>query len=255
MKDPAFLFYPNDYIGGTMGMNFEEKGAYIELLMLQFNRGHMTEHMIGQTIGQLWNSIQDKFIKDDKGLFYNERLELEKNKRQNYTESRKNNKLGNNQYTNQSTKDRGHMTEHMEDENEDRDKDVIETVNKNEKEISNILEFWNSLADRLKITKLRSLTKSRLVKYRKRVKEGLMIEDLESAIKEQPFLTGDNDRGWMVSFDWLVANDTNWVKVIEGKYIKTNGNSGFNNTNAMSEIGQQTYKNAMNAIGDKDEEE
>jgi len=36
-KDPAFLFYPNDYIGGTMGMTFEEKGAYIELLMLQFN--------------------------------------------------------------------------------------------------------------------------------------------------------------------------------------------------------------------------
>jgi len=24
-KDPAFLFYPNDYIGGTMGMTFEEK--------------------------------------------------------------------------------------------------------------------------------------------------------------------------------------------------------------------------------------
>ena len=46
-KDPAFLFYPNDYIGGTMGMTFEEKGAYIELLMLQFNRGHMTTHMIG----------------------------------------------------------------------------------------------------------------------------------------------------------------------------------------------------------------
>jgi hypothetical protein len=46
-KDPAFLFYPNDYIGGTMGMTFEEKGAYMELLMLQFNRGHMTTHMIG----------------------------------------------------------------------------------------------------------------------------------------------------------------------------------------------------------------
>jgi uncharacterized protein YdaU (DUF1376 family) len=51
-KDPAFLFYPNDWIGGTMGMTFEEKGAYMEILMMQFNRGHMTSHMVGQTVGQ-----------------------------------------------------------------------------------------------------------------------------------------------------------------------------------------------------------
>lgn len=71
MKDPAFLFYPNDYIGGTMGMTFEQKGAYMDLLMMQFNRGHMTNHMIcqvlGQTGGQLWDTIKDKFILDDEG--------------------------------------------------------------------------------------------------------------------------------------------------------------------------------------------
>jgi uncharacterized protein YdaU (DUF1376 family) len=98
-KDPAFLFYPNDYLGGTMGMTFEEKGAYIELLMVQFNRGHMTEHMIKHTVGRLWNNIKTKFIKDENGSYYNERLEIEKQKRQNYTESRRNNKSGNNQYT------------------------------------------------------------------------------------------------------------------------------------------------------------
>ena len=77
-KDPAFLFYPNDWIGGTMGMTFEEKGAYMELLMTQFNRGHMTTHMIGQVVGQIWEKIQDKFIKDENGLWYNERLDEEK---------------------------------------------------------------------------------------------------------------------------------------------------------------------------------
>ena len=74
--DPAFLFYPNDYIVGTMGMTLEEKGAYIELLMLQFNRGHMTNDMIGQVIGQLWDNVQVKFVQDNKGLWFNERLEL-----------------------------------------------------------------------------------------------------------------------------------------------------------------------------------
>jgi len=114
-KDPAFLFYPNDYIGGTMGMTFEEKGAYIELLMMQFNRGHMGGHMIGQAIGQLWDTVKVKFIQDSKGLWYNERLEQEQNKRKLFTNSRKNNLLGKNQYTDKG----GHKTDHMEDENED----------------------------------------------------------------------------------------------------------------------------------------
>jgi len=117
-KDPAFLFYPNDWIGGTMGMTFEEKGAYMELLMLQFNRGHMTEHMIGLTIGQMFGRIKDKFIQDKEGLWYNDRLELEKNKRKSYVESRYNNKSGLNQHKNKKSIKSGHMTIHMENENE-----------------------------------------------------------------------------------------------------------------------------------------
>jgi uncharacterized protein YdaU (DUF1376 family) len=118
-KDPAFLFYPNDYIGGTMGMTFEEKGAYIELLMLQFNRGHMTSHMIGQTVGQLWDNIKDKFIIDADGLYYNVRLEQEKENRKAFSNSRRNNLSGTNQYSNKDKKQLGHMTSHMEDVNED----------------------------------------------------------------------------------------------------------------------------------------
>jgi len=112
-KDPAFLFYPNDYIGGTMGMSFEEKGAYIELLMAQFNRGHMTYHMCGQIVGQnLWEAVKHKFVQDAEGLYYNVRLDEEKIKRQNFTQSRRNNMSGKNQYSK-----KGHMTPHMENEN------------------------------------------------------------------------------------------------------------------------------------------
>lgn len=117
-KDPAFLFYPNDWLGGTMGMTFEEKGAYMELLMLQFNRGHMTKDMIGQTVGQLWVNIQDKFKVDPNGLYYNERLDIEKEKRKTFTESRRNNVLGNNQYTKIEGHNKGHMSSHMENVNE-----------------------------------------------------------------------------------------------------------------------------------------
>lgn len=119
-KDPAFLFYPGDWLGGTIGMTLEQKGAYLELLMLQFNRGHMTKDMIGQTIGHLWVTVQDKFMQDDKGLWYNERLDIEKEKRKNFVSSRRNNKEGKNQYK----KEVGHMTSHMENEN----RDVIDNI-------------------------------------------------------------------------------------------------------------------------------
>ena len=97
----------------------------MELLMTQFNRGHMTTHMIGQVVGQIWEKIQDKFIKDENGLWYNERLDEEKIKRQNFTKSRRNNVSGNNQHSkkqeNNKEKDIGHidahMTSHMENEN------------------------------------------------------------------------------------------------------------------------------------------
>jgi uncharacterized protein YdaU (DUF1376 family) len=136
-KDPAFLFYPNDWIGGTMGMTFEEKGAYMELLMMQFNRGHMTTHMVGQVVGQLWDKIKDKFKQDEHGMWFNSRLDEEKNKRQKFTQSRRNNISGENQYTKKielkTTSERSHdqhMTTHMED------------VNVNENEID---YFFNSL--------------------------------------------------------------------------------------------------------------
>ena len=142
-KDPAFLFYPNDYIGGTMGMTFEEKGAYMELLMLQFNRGHMTLHMIGQTVGQTWVKIQDKFIKDADGLWYNERLDLEKERRKTFTESRRNNVSGKNQHTKNKEKEVGHMTTHMIGHMEN----VNINVNTKDIFINNIKEYQEILGD------------------------------------------------------------------------------------------------------------
>ncbi|HYW37938.1 MAG TPA: hypothetical protein VE957_07490 [Terriglobales bacterium] len=41
------------------------------------------------------------------------------------------------------------------------------------------------------------------------------------------FLLGENDRGWKANFDWLIANDTNCIAVLEGKYDgEPKGNRG-----------------------------
>lgn len=114
-----------------MGMSFEEKGAYIELLILQFNRGHLTSDMIGRTVGQLWGQLKDKFEVDENGLFYNERLDIEMNKRKSFVNSRKNNLSGKNQYSKEeenSTLMEGQVTSHTED------------VNRNVNKIENVID-------------------------------------------------------------------------------------------------------------------
>jgi uncharacterized protein YdaU (DUF1376 family) len=146
-KDPAFLFYPSDWISGTLGMTFEEKGAYFELLMTQFNQGHMTSHMIGRMVGQLWSSIENKFVKDENGLYYNIRLEEEKQKRKAFTESRRNNIKGINQHTEKKTKKvghkKGHMTSHMENVNENEIIDYFKEKGYSKESAKKFFDFYS----------------------------------------------------------------------------------------------------------------
>lgn len=45
------------------------------------------------------------------------------------------------------------------------------------------------------------------------------FERILRAIHEQPFLYGDNDRGWLVTFDWILK-PANLTKILEGAYTK-----------------------------------
>lgn len=115
MKDPAFLFYSNDFLSGTMLMSNEEVGIYIKLLCLQHQQGHLKEEdmlSIGAT-----KKIFSKFIKDEEGNYYNERLEYEANKRKAYSESRKNNRKKKETYEKDMLNICNSYEEHMENEN------------------------------------------------------------------------------------------------------------------------------------------
>jgi uncharacterized protein YdaU (DUF1376 family) len=97
-KDPAFLFYPGDWNLGTMHMTLLEKGAYIELLMLQFARDKFTlthaKHMLKDDFDKVWPTLVEKFKSDGKN-YWNERLLMEKTNRVKFSESRRNNALSN----------------------------------------------------------------------------------------------------------------------------------------------------------------
>ncbi len=93
-KDPAFLFYTNDFDSGTKFFSDEQLGKYIRLLMAQHQHGHLTENQVIFICKSYDKDVMSKFRKDSGGLWYNERLEIEINKRKNFVESRSKNKQG-----------------------------------------------------------------------------------------------------------------------------------------------------------------
>lgn len=121
-KDPAMLWYWNDWNSGTVTMTRHVKGCYIDLLHAQFNNGHLSINEIKTVLGSdfsTWPELQKKFKQDEKGLFFNERLELEQNKRKAFAESRRENRKKTSK-TYDATYDK-HMMGHMENRNIDID--------------------------------------------------------------------------------------------------------------------------------------
>jgi len=87
-KAPAFQFYADDFLAGTITMTNEERGAYIALLCLQWSKGSLTENDFQRVcIGMPPHSqriCQDKFQIDADGNYRNKRLEAEREKQDQY---------------------------------------------------------------------------------------------------------------------------------------------------------------------------
>ena len=116
-KDPAFLFYPGDWLGGTMGMTFEEKGAYLELLLFQFNNGKFTiasaKLVLSICSASAFEKVIQKFDTDGK-YYWKQKLHDEIERRKKFTESRRNNAKSNKSYQ----KNKKAYAKHMETETE-----------------------------------------------------------------------------------------------------------------------------------------
>ena len=136
MKNPAFLFYTSDFITGTLFMNNEEVGAYIRVLCMQHQKGHLTEEEIKNICkkNKIFLSVISHFKQDKKGLFYNKRLDREKDKREKYSESRAKNRKKRTEdkinisstYENISKTYDAHMENENEDENINNNNIILE---------------------------------------------------------------------------------------------------------------------------------
>jgi hypothetical protein len=90
------------------------------------------------------------------------------------------------------------------------------------------LDIWNRNGGNT-LTKIRSLGSERRKKLSSRFAEApspeTFLSDFERAVElcaTTPFLQGKNPRSWTPSFDWLIKNDGNLSKVLEGTYGKPN---------------------------------
>lgn len=142
-KDPAFLFYTADFISGVQDLTMEERGQFITLLCLQHQKGHLTEKMIKLAVGDAAADVRQKFRKDSAGLWYNERLDIEIEKRKSF--SRKQSERAKTGWKHRKKKKEGDATalprqSHYVNEN------VIENENenriKNENELLENYELW-----------------------------------------------------------------------------------------------------------------
>lgn len=80
-KDPAFLFYSNDFLTGTFTMTDKQVGQYIRLMCLQHQNKRLTEKQMLAVCKKRDPEVWSKFKQDEDGLYYNERLESEAQKR------------------------------------------------------------------------------------------------------------------------------------------------------------------------------
>lgn len=96
-KDPAILFYTSDFLSGTAFFTDEQRGQYIKLLCEQHQNGHIPESHLFEVCKYDGNTVVSpvvsKFVKDEEGKYYNERMEKEILKRQKFCNHQRDNIL------------------------------------------------------------------------------------------------------------------------------------------------------------------
>lgn len=82
-----------------------------------------------------------------------------------------------------------------------------------------LAEAWNTITQR-PIARCMGISRKRSTQIAARMAERSLDEwrGIIGRVQASPFCRGQNDRGWVASFDWLIASPDNSLKILEGKY-------------------------------------
>lgn len=92
----------------------------------------------------------------------------------------------------------------------------------------NVIDLYHSIC--INLPKIEKLTSDRIKHINARTKELKTIDkwqELFEKVASSDFLNGKNDRNWKANLDWLIKSDSNYVKVIEGKYESKKNKGGL----------------------------
>jgi hypothetical protein len=102
-----------------------------------------------------------------------------------------------------------------------------QTARKQSGSAEQLLEIYE--AGRGALPAAERLTAERRRQCARRLAAGFTAADFALAVRraaQTPFLTGGGERGWRANFDWLIANDTNARRVLEGCYDSNIADAG-----------------------------
>ena len=174
----------------------------------------------------------------------------------NYEKYQQNEQQKDNKKTlNEQQKDTNNNVNKLNNENKDKNisKDIQKETNVSSEQIEydSFLEYWNHYANEYGLAKIKSINTTRKTKIKARLKQDKdFAQNLGEAIQmigSSDFLTGRNGN-WKATFDWLIQNDTNYYKVLEGNYQ----NKGVSQGGASE---QDSFRKQWNSLSSEDQAE
>lgn len=124
--------------------------------------------------------------------------------------------------------------DHMETQNR------LDEISVDKDSIEKVMEKWNLLG----ISNISCIKNTRQKLLKARIKEHGTDNVINAIgnIEKSSFLKGQNDRGWVITFDWFVKPN-NFIKVFEGNYDDNNSSSGENFIRGSSSSKKLSFNN------------
>jgi hypothetical protein len=258
-KDPACLFYINDWLTSTAEMDADCRGWYLNLLLhnydketlpneleklavlcnVKFSEYQRFEQVFEQVLKQKFELLEDGRLSNQRTQSILKARELFKDKRSVAGKVSYLMRFFYNKYKKES-KDSDivdYVKSNLDSDIDTKNEHLIEQMFKhllelyrNENEIENetvidyenLRLYWNAEFEKTKIPSIQTMTDNRKKSVNAVLKK-YSKEQIKEAIdktKNSDFLTGRNGSDWKLSFDWFFKIP-NFTKVIEGNYDKT----------------------------------
>ena len=256
---PALQWYPSDWIRDTRLLSLEARGLWMDMLMWMFfspKRGMLLDakgmridaetlcRMAATDMPTLMRSLCELesrgiLSKEDDGTIYNRRMVREECGRDARSDAGRhaakvrwsNAKNASSSSSSSSSSPSTVQQPSSKPSVLDRVKGAVKRTQTHPCPYQKFVEVWNDFANRHGLATVRKLTEARKRKLKSRFadwrgeKGGALLhfQKILDAATSRPFMMGENDSGWRMGIDWVVNNEDNGLKLLEGKTVSGKG--------------------------------